>query len=268
MLIPRLVNRTVLARPLIRGCPSLPLLYASRAAPLTWQDAPSVRLYSGKRSAKGKRDRSDASPAEAELDEGHRSRGKNEPIDAGALLLDMEKTKSRMEKTVEYLKTEFKTMRLGQASPVLLDSVKVVYQGDTVNLSDIASVSVKDPQTLLVIPSDEEYKKAIEKAIREAQLGLNPISQDTIIKVPIPKPTKEHRDRLLKNAAKAAEKIKNQIRSIRQDTMKDLKKDSRNSKMSSDELRMYEKQVQELTGRYMKNAEGLLLAKTNEVNRH
>ncbi|KAJ1929030.1 hypothetical protein IWQ60_001526 [Tieghemiomyces parasiticus] len=181
---------------------------------------------------------------------------------------DLSKAEARMTKIIDYLKSELKTMRLGQATPALLDLIKVNVNSRMVNLTDIATVSVKDPQTLLVIPGEDEYKKAIEKAIREAQLGLNPVAQDTILKVPIPKPTKEHRERLLKNAAKLVEDVKTKIRNARQDAVKDLKRESKTSNLGKDEQRQLEKQIQDVTDRFTKAAEALLAAKTNEVNRN
>ncbi|KAJ1927539.1 hypothetical protein IWQ60_002843 [Tieghemiomyces parasiticus] len=214
--------------------------------------APVLRAYSSKKGGKGKKS----------------SGVSDSMVETSPAGFDLSKAEARMTKIIDYLKSELKTMRLGQATPALLDLIKVNVNNRMVNLTDVATVSVKDPQTLLVIPGEDEYKKAIEKAIREAQLGLNPVAQDTILKVPIPKPTKEHRERLLKNAAKLVEDVKTKIRNARQDAVKDLKRESKTSNLGKDEQRQLEKQIQDVTDRFTKAAEALLAAKTNEVNRN
>ncbi|KAJ1975981.1 hypothetical protein H4R35_002897 [Dimargaris xerosporica] len=188
------------------------------------------------------------------------------PVDSN-LRLDMDLIKDKMHKTVMVFKKELGTLRVGVAQPSLLDRVKVTVNGTTAPLADVASVSVKDPQTLLVIPSDPALMESIDRAIRNAQLGFNPSIQDTIIKVPVPRPTKEHRDNLLKSAKLLMEQFKSQIRVVRQNAMKDLKKDIAEQSLSKEEQRTLEKRIQALTDDHNKELDAALQTKTKEVTK-
>ncbi|KAJ1952498.1 hypothetical protein IWQ62_006209 [Dispira parvispora] len=224
------------------------------------------RQFSSKKS--GKRGKQDKEVRMDDSDNAGRSKKHNEGVDMQELTLDLEQVTTRMQRAVDHLKAEFKSMRIGQATPIILDPVRVSVEGDVVALSDLATVTIKDPQTLLVIPSDEEYKPYIEKAIREAQLGLNPISQDAVIKVPIPKPTQEHRNKLLKVATKLTEQAKVGIRGVRQNAVKDLKQDAKRLGLSKEEQRYYEKQIQDLTDSRSQELDRLLQNKSRDINRH
>ncbi|KAJ1679127.1 hypothetical protein EV182_002675, partial [Spiromyces aspiralis] len=156
------------------------------------------------------------------------------------MALDLDKTAERMSKDVERLGREFQVMRAGRANPAILDQIRVSIEGSLMKLSELAMVSMKDAHTLLVIPHDEEMLKAIEKAIWESGLGLNPMPQKNGLKVPVPKATKETRQKLVKEIAAMAEKTRVHIRKHRQDAMKKLKTDSKEG-MSKDEVKQWEK---------------------------
>ncbi|KAF9152131.1 hypothetical protein BG015_005720 [Linnemannia schmuckeri] len=176
-------------------------------------------------------------------------------------LLDLEK---KMGQCLERLKKDFMTMRAGTANPAILDPVNVKVENKMVPLRDLAQVSIKDAKTLMVNVNDVELTGAIEKAIREAGLNLNPFVDNKAIRVPVQKPTKEFRQSLTKLAAASTEKAKTIIRKLRQDGMKDLKKDLK-AGMSEDENYGLEKKAQTLHDKYIKDAEEALKVKTKEI---
>ncbi|KAG9065241.1 hypothetical protein KI688_002564 [Linnemannia hyalina] len=176
-------------------------------------------------------------------------------------LLDLEK---KMGQCLERLKRDFMTMRAGTANPAILDPVSVKVENKMVPLRDLAQVSIKDAKTLMVNVNDVELTGAIEKAIREAGLNLNPIADNKAVRVPVPKPTKEFRESLTKLAAASTEKAKTIIRKLRQDGMKELKKDLK-AGMSEDENYGLEKKAQTLHDKYIKDAEDALKVKTKEI---
>ncbi|KAI1319356.1 hypothetical protein EDD11_004222 [Mortierella claussenii] len=175
--------------------------------------------------------------------------------------LDLEK---KMGQCLERLKKDFTTMRAGTANPAILDPVMVKVENKMVQLRDLAQVSIKDAKTLMVNVNDEALTTSIEKAIREAGLNLNPIADNKAVRVPVPKPTKEFRESLTKLAAASAEKAKTIIRKLRQDGMKDLKKDLK-AGMSEDENYTLEKKAQTLHDKYIKDIDDGLKAKTKEI---
>ncbi|KAF9122256.1 hypothetical protein BGW39_009874 [Mortierella sp. 14UC] len=175
--------------------------------------------------------------------------------------LDLEK---KMGQCLERLKKDFMTMRAGTANPAILDPVSVKVENKMVPLRDLAQVSIKDAKTLMVNVNDVELTGAIEKAIREAGLNLNPIADNKAVRVPVPKPTKEFRESLTKLAAASTEKAKTIIRKLRQDGMKELKKDLK-AGMSEDENYSLEKKAQTLHDKYIKDAEDALKVKTKEI---
>ncbi|KAG0047469.1 hypothetical protein BGZ83_007461 [Gryganskiella cystojenkinii] len=184
--------------------------------------------------------------------------------DSGDMTFDLMDLEKKFGQCLERLKRDFTTMRAGTANPAILDPVMVKVEGKMVPLRDLAQVSIKDAKTLLVNINDVELSSSIEKAIREAGLNLNPIADNKAVRVPVPKPTKEFRESLTKLAAASTEKAKTIIRKLRQDGMKDLKKDLK-SGMSEDENYALEKKAQTLHDKYIKDAEDALKAKTKEI---
>ncbi|KAG0032854.1 hypothetical protein BGZ82_006357 [Podila clonocystis] len=185
---------------------------------------------------------------------GGKSAGGAAPAEMSFDPLDLEK---KMGQCLERLKKDFMTMPI-------LDPVMVKVEGKMVPLRDLAQVAIKDAKTLMVNVNDVELSSAIEKAIREAGLNLNPIADNKAVRVPVPKPTKEFRESLTKLAAASTEKAKTIIRKLRQDGMKELKKDLK-AGMSEDENYTLEKKAQTLHDKYIKDAEEALKAKTKEI---
>ncbi|RCH99977.1 hypothetical protein CU098_011539 [Rhizopus stolonifer] len=176
---------------------------------------------------------------------------------------DEKQIQERFEHSISQLKEHLSSMRIGRANPSLLDKVRVHIEHSHFALKDLAQVTVRDPQTLMVTVHDSDYTSAVDKSIREAGLNLNPIIDNKGIKVPIPKPSKESRDKMAKLVSTTGEQTKSKIRSIRQDGMKQLKHDSKHQ--SADEINKLTKTVQNLTDKYNKTIDELLKTKIKEV---
>ncbi|GJJ72411.1 ribosome recycling factor [Entomortierella parvispora] len=213
----------------------------------------------------GKGGKKNAKDDDDDEDSGSRKgKGKGAAASSGEMTFDLEDLEKKFSQCLERLKRDFTTMRAGTANPAILDPVMVKVEGKMVPLRDLAQVSIKDAKTLMVNINDVELSSSIEKAIREAGLNLNPIADNKAVRVPVPKPTKEFRESLTKLAATSTEKAKTIIRKLRQDGMKDLKKDLK-AGMSEDENYQLEKKAQTLHDKYIKDAEEALKAKTKEI---
>ncbi|CAG8446326.1 5861_t:CDS:2 [Diversispora eburnea] len=170
---------------------------------------------------------------------------------------------SKANTIIEKLKKEYSTMRIGRANPAILDSVVVPYGGGSAPLKDLAQIVVKDPQTLLVRVHEEEILQAVDKAIRSANLNLNPMIDNKGLKVPIPKITTEYRENMVKTASKMAENAKIKIRLVRQDGLKELKKIK--TGISADEIKGLEKKFQLVIDKSVKDIDEILKAKSKEI---
>ncbi|KAI8972001.1 ribosome recycling factor domain-containing protein [Mycotypha africana] len=169
----------------------------------------------------------------------------------------------RFEASIAHLRDQLVTMRVGRANPALLDNVRVRIENSQFSLRDLAQITVRDPQTLLVTVHDNDYTSAVEKSIREAGLNLNPIVDNKMIKVPIPKPTKESRDKMAKLVSNMGEQFKLKVRAIRQDGMKHLKQDLKHQ--PADQIKKLEKTVQNMTDKYNKTIDDILKSKIKEI---
>jgi len=173
--------------------------------------------------------------------------------------------KSRMDKSIEALRNELAKVRSGKATTALLDSIRVEYYGNHVPLNQVSNVSVLDVHTLSITPWEKPMVPVIEKAILEANIGLNPISDGTNLKVPIPALNEERRKELVKLIKKFGEDAKVAIRNIRRDTNDHLKKEEKDKKMSEDQLKDAEDDVQKLTDEHTKLIDEILKHKETEI---
>ncbi|MBT8377815.1 MAG: ribosome recycling factor [Ignavibacteria bacterium] len=173
--------------------------------------------------------------------------------------------KSRMDKSIEALRNELSKVRSGKATTALLDSIRVEYYGNHVPLNQVSNVSVLDVHTLSITPWEKPMVPVIEKAILEANIGLNPISDGTNLKVPIPPLNEERRKELVKLIKKFGEDAKVAIRNIRRDTNDHLKKEEKDKKMSEDQLKDAEDDVQKLTDEHTKLIDDILKHKETEI---
>ena len=170
----------------------------------------------------------------------------------------------RMQKSLESLEQGFAKVRTGRAHPSMLNGVMVPYYGSDVPLNQVASVGLDDSRTLLVQPFEKNMVSAVDKAIRESDLGLNPISAD-VIRVPLPALTEETRRDMQKLARSEAENAKVAIRNIRRDVLGDVKDLLKEKEISEDDDRRAGDDVQKLTDKYVAEVDKMLAAKEAEL---
>lgn len=173
--------------------------------------------------------------------------------------------KRRMAGAVEAVKHEFNTVRSGRASTGLLDRVHVDYYGTSTPLRQLANVAAPEPRLLTVQPYDKSSMRAIEKAIMESDLGFNPSSDGTVIRLPIPTLTEERRKELVRLVHRLAEDGRVAVRNVRRDVMKDLKELVHEGEVGEDAERRAEEQVQKLTDQFVKEIDALLAKKEEEI---
>ena len=171
---------------------------------------------------------------------------------------------ARMQKTLEALENTFSKVRTGRAHPGMLSGVMVSYYGSDTALNQVASVNVEDSRTLLVQPFDRTMVQAIDKAIREADLGLNPMTAD-VIRVPMPALTEETRRDMQKLARGEAENSRVSIRNIRRDMMNDIKELAKEKEISEDDERRASDDIQKITDKYIETIDSRLSKKESDL---
>jgi len=177
----------------------------------------------------------------------------------------LDDAKRRMDKAVEAVRVEFNTVRGGRASVGLLDRIHVDYYGTSTPLRQIANVAAPEPRLLTVQPYDKTAMKAIEKAIRESDLGLNPSNDGNVIRLPIPVLTEERRRDLVKLVHRLAEDGKVALRNVRRECMKDLKELVHEGEVGEDAEKRAEEQLQKLTDEHVALVDALVKAKEAEI---
>jgi ribosome recycling factor len=177
----------------------------------------------------------------------------------------MSDIKRRMGGALETLRKELGGLRTGRASVNLLDPVTVEAYGTKMPLTQVGTVSVPEPRMITVQVWDKGQVKAVEKAIRDAGLGLNPMSDGTLVRVPIPDLTQERRQELVKVAGKYAEQARVSVRNVRRDGMEMLKALEKKHEISQDEHRKWHDEVQGLTDAHIKRVDETLATKEKEI---
>jgi ribosome recycling factor len=172
-----------------------------------------------------------------------------------------------MRASIDALKREFSGLRTGRASANLLDPVHVMVYGSRMPLNQVATVSVPEPRMISVQVWDRSNVTAVEKAIREANLGLNPIIDGQILRLPVPTLTADRRQELVKLAHKYAEQARVAVRNVRREGMDVLKKLEKDGKMGQDEHRGHSEKIQELTDRLIKEVDATLATKEAEIQK-
>lgn len=171
----------------------------------------------------------------------------------------------RMGKSIESLKTNLNKIRTGRAHPSLLDNITIQYYGMDTPLNQVGNVAVSDARTLAITVFDKSMIGAVEKAILSSDLGLNPSSQGTLIRIPLPPLTEERRKDLVKVVRGEAENGKIAIRNIRRDANSDLKSLNKEKEISDDELRQSEDEIQKITDSFVKQVDEVLADKEKEL---
>src|SRR5436853_1958713 len=171
----------------------------------------------------------------------------------------------RVDGAVEVLRKEFGGLRTGRASASLLEPVTVSAYGGTVPLNQLANVSVPEPRMITVQVWDRAMVKAVDKAIREAGLGLNPQTEGQVIRVPIPDLNEERRRELTRVSAKYAEQARVSVRNVRRDGIELLRRREKDAEISQDEHRKLDREVQQLTDDHIKRIDETLAQKDKEI---
>jgi ribosome recycling factor len=182
------------------------------------------------------------------------------------MIEDIKKSaESRMVKSVEALKQELAKLRSGRAHASLLDHIKVSYYGSDVPLNQVANVVAADARTLTVTPWEKSMVAPVDKALRESDLGLNPVTAGNVIRVPIPALTEERRRELVKVVHKEVEAARVAVRNVRRDANNEIKHLLKEKQVSEDQERRAQEQVQKLTDKYVAEVDKILEAKEKEL---
>lgn len=171
----------------------------------------------------------------------------------------------RMAKCVAALRNELKKLRTGRANTALLEQVRVEYYGSEVPLQQVANVAVEDARTLTVVPWEKQLVPVIEKAIMKSELGLNPATAGSVIRVPLPALTEERRRELTKVVRHEGENARVAIRNVRRDVLQELKEMQKEKLISEDVERKAHEEVQKLTDKYVAEVDHVLADKEKDL---
>jgi ribosome recycling factor len=171
----------------------------------------------------------------------------------------------RMTKSVEALKHDLQRLRTGRASTALIEHLKVNYYGSDVPITQVANVAIADARSITITPWEKNMVQAVEKSILASDLGLNPTTAGTVIRINLPPLTEERRKELSKHVAHEGENAKVAIRNVRRDAMQHVKELLKDKKITEDEERRAEEDVQKLTDKFVKDVDGVVKAKEDEL---
>ena len=176
-----------------------------------------------------------------------------------------ELAKTKMNKTITSLTTEYGSIRAGRANPQVLDKLTVDYYGTQTPVGQLASVAATEARVLTITPWDKSVLKAIEKAIQTSDIGINPQNDGSVIRLIFPPLTEDRRKELAKDVHNIGENAKVAIRSIRRDCIEKLKAMKKASEITEDDLKNGEKEIQKITDGFVKDIEGISAAKEKEI---
>ena len=179
--------------------------------------------------------------------------------------LDLDDIKRRMEGSLNSLKTEFMGLRAGRASTAMLEPIMVEAYGSKMPMNQVGNISVPEPRLLTVTVWDAGLTSSVEKAIRESDLGLNPMAEGTLIRVPIPDLSEERRKDMVKVAGRYAEAARVAVRNVRRDGIEAARKLEKDSEISEDERHDLETEIQKLTDGHVKQIDDALSNKETEI---
>ena len=172
---------------------------------------------------------------------------------------------SKMQKTIDVVKGDFASVRAGRANASVLDRITVDYYGVATALNQVATISSPDPRQLMIQPWDTKLLREVEKAIQTSDLGINPQNDGKVIRLTFPQLTEERRKELTKQVRKYAESGKVALRNIRRDAMDKVKDMKKKSEITEDDMKEYEKELQDLTDKRCKEIDTLTAAKETEL---
>ena len=176
----------------------------------------------------------------------------------------LKELEERMNKTVEFMQTDFAAIRAGRANPHVLDRITVDYYGSATPIQQVGNISAPDPRTIMIQPWDKSTLKLIEKAIQASDIGINPTNDGSVIRLAFPQLTEDRRKELCKTVKKYGEECKVTVRSVRRDTMDKLKKMQKGSEITEDDLKDCEKKVQDITDKFCADVDKAVADKEKE----
>lgn len=171
----------------------------------------------------------------------------------------------RMNKRVDAYNSELKTIRAGRANASVLDKVVIDYYGSPTPVAQVGSISSPEPRMLVIQPWDMTILKEIEKAILKSEIGIAPQNDGKVIRLTFPPLTEERRKELVKQVKKYAEEAKVQVRNVRRDALEDYKTKKKNSEITEDDLKNAEKDIQNITDKFIKEIDDITSAKEKEI---
>lgn len=171
----------------------------------------------------------------------------------------------QMKKVIDRLQSELAMIRTGRAHVSLVDGLKVEYYGTPTPIQQVCSISVADARTLELKPWDKEALKPIETAILKSELGITPLNDGKVIRLTMPTPTTERRKELVKVVKKQSEDFRVAVRNVRRDGVEAFKKQEKEKKITQDDLKRLEQEIQKLTDHYIKKIDELLAIKEKEI---
>ena len=179
--------------------------------------------------------------------------------------MDSKTIKSRMDSTISYFEKELSSVRTARASSTMLDNLIVESYGTKTPINQLGNINVPDPNTITIQVWDSSLLNNIVNSIIESNLGINPQSDGSLIRLPIPKLSEERRLELSKIVSKYGESAKISVRNIRRDTLDDLKFDEKEKIISQDELKKNSSEIQQITDEFIKNIDSIVLIKQKEI---
>jgi ribosome recycling factor len=177
----------------------------------------------------------------------------------------LKKNDERMQRRIDHLADEFKSIRAGRANPAVLDKVTVDYYGVPTPINQLSSISVTEARTLVIQPYDASSLRSIEKAIQMSDVGINPQNDGKVLRLIFPPLTEDKRKEIAKEIAHIAEDSKVQVRNVRRDTFEKLKAMKKSGELTEDDLKEGEKKVQKSTDNFVKKIEELTEKKKKEI---
>lgn len=175
------------------------------------------------------------------------------------------KTKQRMEKCVDSLENDFASIRAGRANPAILNKVRVDYYGTPTPVNEVASITVSEATNLIIKPWDSSLLKVIERAINESDIGINPQNDGQVLRLLFPKLTEDRRKEICKDISKRAESAKVAMRSVRRDSIDEVKKMKKNNEITEDDVKNAEKKIQDITDKFTKLVDEISQKKEKEI---
>ena len=182
--------------------------------------------------------------------------------DVEMLLVELEE---QMDKVEEFLKREFSKIRTGKASPALVEDIKVDYYGAPTRIKELANITCPEPRLIQIQPFDQTVVKAVEKAILASNIGISPVSDGRILRLPMPELDQQRRKDLAKQAKAKTEEAKVKVRNVRRDGNDAAKKAQKNSEISEDELKTILADIQKLTDDRIKALDSILAEKEKDI---